>query len=926
MLFMDRLNGFRKDTAQQKESGHLTRIPISSLVLSVFLFLGATESSASGLDESLPITNGTVYDIAVDETTVYVAGDFTRMGTIVGNGVVLDSITGNRLDGFPEVAGAVYTVIPDGQDPNGWYIAGSFSSVGGEDQPSIAHILPDKTLDPIFNPFADSDGDGLPEVAGYINSLALDGDVLYIGGYFSVRDPATGGLVSIDTTTGAINSSWLPNPLIGETATGIDAMVLSGSTLYVSGPFTSIGEQTIGGIVALETLADNPESTGTADPSWNPSPLGSILAMVSSDGYIYVAGIFSSIGGQIRSSIAAIEALDSGDGTGRANTTWDPNVTGVSVGSLLLSGDSLYVSGTFTDIGGQARSNIAVVDAVNAGDGTGRADALWDPDIVAGVTSSRMTMVIDEANKRLYVGGDFSEVGGVSRNSIAAIDAIGGGDGTGSLYETWDPDPNHPVFSLALSKDAGALYVGGLFTGFFDITRNRIAAFDKATGILSDWNPGADDRVRSLVLSGTTLYAGGVFTAIGGQPRNRIAALDTTADTNSATTWDPDADAGIIDMILNGTTIYVAGDFTQIGGRTRYNIAALDALSDTDNATNWNPGADGAVYTMLLDDTTLYVGGEFAQIGGGARNRLGALNTTVDTDNATSWNPNVAFSDGEESVVKSLALSAETLYVGGEFDTIGGSERNNIAAIDTETDTENATSWDPNLDGAVNAMHITGSSLYVAGGFNWSGGDGISDENDPDGIDRGIFRSGFVVLDIASDALRVRSWNPSFGDSVTGNDEIFAVVRDGLDLYAGGTFDNVLQRGRSNLVRVNLTPPTVTIDLDGGTYPKEQFVWVACEPGEGFQCETGYFTLDGTDPTPSSEIIAAGGIYIESTATVKVLLTDNAGVESAIVTENYVIDSEDVVCFIDTASDGNWVTRFADVARRVGLGLTSQLP
>lgn len=915
MQFKDRLDGFDRDTTQHKTRGFRIWIPIFYLLFSLLLFTGVVESSASGLDESLYVTNGTVYDIILDETTLYIAGDFSRVGPRTGNGSALDPVSGAAIDGFPTVTGTIYSVISDGQDPNGWYIAGEFTHVDGILQFSVAHILPDNSLDLGFNPFLSSG------ITGPIYAMALKDDILYIGGAFeNLLGLGIYGLAALDIEAFTI-IAWAPNPTGGSVETGISTMVIAGSTLYVAGDFDQIGGQDRPGLAALPTYSEE-NWAGMADPAWDPSPgSASVDALVLSGGHLYVGGTFANIGGQVRSRIAAIEALDTGDGTGKADATWDPNATGDSVGALLLSGNHLYAGGKFTSIGGQMRNGIAAIDLIGAGDGTGRADATWHPDITSITISS---MALDETSNRLFVGGDFSHVGGTARNHIAAIDALGGGDGTGDVDAVWDPNPNLPVRSLLLSSDAGILYIGGRFTSLGGLTRNRIAALDKATGVPTSWDPDADDRVRSLVLSGTTLYAGGLFANIGGQARNHIAALDTNVDANNATPWDPNADAGVMSMLLDGTTIYVGGGFTQIGDAARDRIAALDTTIDTNNATGWDPDADDVVHTILLDGTTLYVGGAFTWIGGSARNRIASLDTTVDTNNATAWDANVSFADGGASVINAMALYGTTLYAGGAFDTIGGSERNNIAALDTEVNVENATSWNPNLDSAVYAMSLSGPSLYVGGVFKWSGGDGINDEDDPGGIDRGVPRRGIAVLDIARDVLIARTWNLVLY-SGTESTAVHSVFREGLVLYVGGDFDGILGATGGNLARYTLTPPVVAVDLASGTYPKEQFARMACEPAEGFDCDTVYYTLDGSDPTPFSNRVQFGGIYVESNSTFKFFGVDNAGAESPITTLSYLIQSEDAVCFIDTASKSKSIPRFIEAARRIGTGLVSQL-
>ena len=71
-----------------------------------------------------------------------------------------------------------------------------------------------------------------------------------------------------------------------------------------------------------------------------------------------------------------------------------------------------------------------------------------------------------------------------------------------------------------LAVSGSTVYAGGDFTSIGGQTRNRIAALDAATGLATAWDPDADNRVLALAVSGSTVYAGGQFTRIGGKPRN----------------------------------------------------------------------------------------------------------------------------------------------------------------------------------------------------------------------------------------------------------------------------------------------------------------------------------------------------------------------------------------------------------------------
>ncbi|MFN8176890.1 MAG: hypothetical protein U0167_03135 [bacterium] len=63
---------------------------------------------------------------------------------------------------------------------------------------------------------------------------------------------------------------------------------------------------------------------------------------------------FTNIGGQARNNIAALDA-----GTGLA-TSWDPNADSI-VDALAVSGPAVFAGGAFLDVDGQPRSGIAAI-------------------------------------------------------------------------------------------------------------------------------------------------------------------------------------------------------------------------------------------------------------------------------------------------------------------------------------------------------------------------------------------------------------------------------------------------------------------------------------------------------------------------------------------------------------------------------------
>jgi hypothetical protein len=156
------------------------------------------------------------------------------------------------------------------------------------------------------------------------------------------------------------------------------------------------------------------------------------------------------------------------------------------------------------------------------------------------------------------------------------------------------------------------VYAGGNFTTIGGQTRNRIAALDATlnTNHATAWNPNANQAVSALAVSGSTVYAGGAFTTIGGQTRNRIAALDATS--GLATTWNPNSNAAVTALAVGTGAVYAGGSFFSIGGQTRNDLAALNTT--TGAATSWNSNADNSVLALAVSGNAVYAGGTFGTL------------------------------------------------------------------------------------------------------------------------------------------------------------------------------------------------------------------------------------------------------------------------------------------------------------------------
>ncbi len=88
---------------------------------------------------------------------------------------------------------------------------------------------------------------------------------------------------------------------------------------------------------------------------------------------------------------------------------------------------------------------------------------------------------------------------------------------------------NGTVHALEVSADGSTLYLGGAFTEINGLDRRRVAAVDLGAQRVTDFAPQVDDMaVRALTTArdGSAVAIGGSFTSVGGQARPGLAVLD----------------------------------------------------------------------------------------------------------------------------------------------------------------------------------------------------------------------------------------------------------------------------------------------------------------------------------------------------------------------------------------------------------------
>ncbi len=353
---------------------------------------------------------------------------------------------------------------------------------------------------------------------GVVYAVASDGVTTYIGGSFSTVASSSGSpssirmnIAALDAATGAV-LPWNPD------ADGaVYALLISGSSIYVGGDFLNIGSD------GKARLAKVDRTTGMAVGTFNPQPNGTVFDLDEGAGQVFACGGFTIIGTHNRNFVAGLDPNSGGA------TTFNCGADAGPIYAVEHHGGAVYLGGVFTVLSGVGRPHLGAVNDV-----TGNALS-WNPNADDTV---RTFFVSPGTPNILYVGGDFSQVAGVTRNRLAALDM--NIDTSNAL--AWDPNALGGVVRSMVGF-GGTAIVGGNFTTVGGLSRSGLAQIDLTTSATINWNPNPNGEVNSVALSfepptfPTSVYAGGAFTTMGGGPQQHFAEFSPVTTVSNWTEY-----------------------------------------------------------------------------------------------------------------------------------------------------------------------------------------------------------------------------------------------------------------------------------------------------------------------------------------------------------------------------------------------------
>ncbi|MBP6234874.1 MAG: T9SS type A sorting domain-containing protein [Saprospiraceae bacterium] len=276
---------------------------------------------------------------------------------------------------------------------------------------------------------------------------------------------------------------------------------------------------------------------------------------------------------------------------------------------------------------------------------------------------------VEQNDDKIIIGGDFTTYNGTTRNRIARINT----DGT--LDDTFNPGAgaNNSIYYMALQSD-GKIVIGGNFTTYNGIPRNRIARLNTNGTLDEMFNPGtgANDEIWSIAIKsdGKILIAGS-FTNFDGVSNLRIARLEPDGKLDS-TFFPGYLNNSVWSMALQSDgKIILGGAFFGYysGGYYANHIIRLNENGNVDfdfnrgsEINNQGRGTNAWIRSIYIQsDGKILIGGDFTSCNGLSRRYItrlephGGIDFTFDPIGANGW-------------IKTISVQNDgKILIGGDF-------------------------------------------------------------------------------------------------------------------------------------------------------------------------------------------------------------------------------------------------------------------
>lgn len=596
--------------------------------------------------------NSSVYTIEIQSNgKILIGGEFTSFNAISSNHLARLNTDGSADLSFNIGTGADSWVRSINQLSNGSIIiAGWFSSFNGTNRNYIARIDSTGAIDTSFD-----SGVGADNEIG-LSLIQSDGKIIVIGDFSTFNGISRNRIARLNAN-GTLDMTF--NPGTGAFGGIASAIIQPNGRILIGGGFSSFDGSNFKGMARLLT-------GGTIDSSFHPGEgLNEPIRTMSlnTDGKIIIGGNFTSYNQIGRNKVARIlynGTFDNTFNTGTGADNWLRSINILDNGEIIIAGD-------MTNFNGTSRNHLAGLYS------NGAINTLFNP--VYGANASILTTAVQNDNK-VIIGGNFTEYSGTSVNRVARLNADGFIDPTYNI----GTGANQSVNDIAIQSDGKVIIVGN-FSSFNSTASKRIARLNTDGTLDATFNigTGANYPITTVEIQNDgKILIGGNFTNYNGIARNRIARIN--ADGSLDTTFDPGtgANSNLYDICVQSDgKILIAGMFTSFNTVTSNYITRLNADGSLDTSFNPGSGANDDVRTMELQtDGRILIGGDFTNFNGVSCSHLARLN--IDGSCDIYFDTSIGASD----IVSDIAISNNgRIHIVGKFTSYDGIGRNRLARI-----------------------------------------------------------------------------------------------------------------------------------------------------------------------------------------------------------------------------------------------------
>lgn len=385
---------------------------------------------------------------------------------------------------------------------------------------------------------------------------------------------------------------------------------------------------------------------GDLDPTFTPGTgaNSNVLATaVQLDGKIVIGGQFTGYNGSPRNHVTRLNA------NGSLDSSFNSGGSGANdsvVATAVQSDGKILIGGAFTGYNGTARSGIARLNT------DGSLDTSFDPGTAANVhvDTTAVQAIAVQIDGKIIIGGAFTTFNGVARNRVARLNI------DGSLDTSFDPGTgaNDWVQTISLQGNS-QIIIGGRFSRYNDLYVSKIARLNTDGSLDVLFNPGG----------------GGVISHGDGgaaDPAEKAALSPDDGITNGAV---------YSTAIQSNGKILIGGDFTIYRGTSINRIARLNTDSSIDPTFNPGSGADDTVLTIAQQaGGKAVIGGNFNSFNGANLHHIARVN--IDGSLDSTFNPGT----GTNNSVAAMALQPDGgIIIGGDFTGYNGTGRNHVARL-----------------------------------------------------------------------------------------------------------------------------------------------------------------------------------------------------------------------------------------------------